>query len=198
VTGGERLPRTDGSGATTAAWLQDEHVIGVDGNDIETGLVSRAAAHGLDCRLHRAFMVLLVDEDGQLLLCRRSEHKLLWPLYWADSCAGHPRPGEDVREAASRRLLEEVGCAAELSSLGTFAYTARYHDIGCEHELCHVFSGRVCGDLTPDPVEVSETMFIDRNRLEAKMSERPGDFAPWLVRCLRSFPRSAFESGGEG
>jgi len=180
------------SGTTTAAWRRDEEVIRVDRDDNEVGPVSRIAAHGLDCSLHRAFMVLLIDEAGRLVLCRRSEHKLLWPLYWADTCAGHPRPGEDVLEAARRHLQEEVGCAAELNSLGHFVYRVQYQSIGCEHELCHVFAGRTCGDLSPDPAEVSEIAFFDPKHLEILMRERPQDFAPWLVTCLRTFPASAF------
>lgn len=188
----ERSTKPADSGATTAAWRRDEQVIGVDRDDNEVGLASRIAAHGLDCSLHRAFMMLLVNEAGRLLLCRRSEHKLLWPLYWADSCAGHPRPEEDILEAARRRLQEEVGCTAELSSLGHFVYRVEYRDIGCEHELCHVFAGRTCGDLSPDPAEVSEIAFFDPRHLEILMRERPQDFAPWLVTCLRTRPASAF------
>lgn len=175
-----------------AAWRRDEQVIAVDRDDNEVGLVSRGAAHETDdSSLHRAFMVLLVDEAGRLLLCRRSEHKRLWPLYWADSCAGHPRPGEDTLRAARRRLQEEVGCDIELTSLGHFVYRAEYSDTGCEHELCRVFVGRACAGLSPDPAEVAETMYLDPRHLEIVMRERPGDFAPWLVTCLRTFPPSA-------
>lgn len=193
LRGGRLHGQTVGdSSAATAAWGHDEPVIGVDRDDNETGFLSRSAAHGSAGVLHRAFMVLLVDEAGRLLLCRRSEHKRLWAGCWADSCAGHPRPGEDTGQAARRRLREEVGCDAELSSLGTFVYRAECADAGCEHELCHVFAGRVRGDLTPDPAEVSDTAFFDPRHLEILMRERPGDFAPWLVTCLKAYPSSAF------
>lgn len=178
-------------GAATAAWRRDEQVIGVDRDDNEVGLVSRISAHGPDCSLHRAFMVLLVDEAGRLLLCRRSEHKLLWPLCWADSCAGHPRPGEDVRDAASRRLREELGCAPVLRPIGRFVYKAQFGEVGCEYELCHVFVGAVC-DVVPDPAEVAEVGLFDPAQLQGEISERPNDFVPWVGECLRRFPQSAF------
>jgi isopentenyl-diphosphate Delta-isomerase len=176
----------------TASWRNDEEVIGVDGDDNEVGPVSRAAAHGLQCDLHRAFMMLLVDDGGRLILCKRSRHKRLWPGYWADSCAGHPRPGEDVSDAARRHVREELGCSAELRPLGHFVYEARYEGVGCEHELCHVFAGRACGELSPDPAEVSHIAPFEPGHLEVLLRERPNDFAPWLVACLRVFPPSVF------
>jgi len=174
-----------------AAWRSDEQVIAVDEDDNELGLVSRTEAHDEHSILHRAFMTLLIDHEGRLMLCRRSEHKRLWPLIWADSCAGHPLPGEDTAAAATRRLGEELGCTTPLTHVGRFTYRTPWAGAGFEHELCHVFVGPACA-VTPDPAEVAEVGLFWLGDLALQMLEQPDDFAPWLVECLQALPPSAF------
>jgi isopentenyl-diphosphate delta-isomerase len=178
-----------------AAWRNDEQVIAVDEDDYEIGLVSRTEAHGDESVLHRAFMTLLIDDEGRLLLCRRSAHKRLWPLVWADSCAGHPLPGEDTQAAAERRLGEELGCTTPLTHVGRFAYRTPWGEAGFEHELCHVFVGPLC-DVTPDSAEIAEVGFFALGDLALQMLERPDDFAPWLTKCLYALPPSALTLKG--
>nr|WP_255481763.1 MULTISPECIES: NUDIX domain-containing protein [unclassified Collinsella] len=78
--------------------------------------------------MHQAFLTLLVEgrgEDARLLLCRRSPLKRLWGGVLADSCAGHPLPGEDVAAATARRINEELGITREpdqLEHLGHVVY----------------------------------------------------------------------------
>ena len=50
--------------------------------------------------LHRAFSVLLFDDDGRTLLQQRAAVKSRFPSRWANTCCGHPGPGEPVVEAA--------------------------------------------------------------------------------------------------
>lgn len=174
--------------AVEAAWRHDEPVIAVDENDREIAHVSRTRAHDGAGVLHRAFMTLLTDGDGRLILARRSAFKRLWALTWADSCAGHPRPGEDVLAAAKRRIREELGCAAELRPIGSFIYRAELPGIGSERELCHVLVGHATSPLEPDPAEVAEVASFRLADLDAAIREDPDGFAPWLVECLRHFP----------
>ena len=51
----------------------------VDGGDAPKGYAEKVLCHSGDGRLHRAFTVLLFDDDGRLLLTRRSSTKMLWP-----------------------------------------------------------------------------------------------------------------------
>ncbi len=187
----EREPQQADADQIRASWRADEQVIAVDEDDKELGLVSRSEAHGHDSTMHRAFMTLLIDAEGRLLLCRRSAHKRLWPLIWADSCAGHPHPDEDTHTAAERRLGEELGCSTPLTHVGRFIYRTPFGDEGFEHELCHVFVGPVC-DVKPDPAEVAEVGLFGLGELAIGMLERPDDFAPWLIECLHALPPSAF------
>lgn len=172
-----------------AAWRDDDRVVAVDWRDNELGPVSRATAYRLGGTLHRAFMVLLVDESGRFVLARRSAHKRLWPMFWADSCAGHPGPGQGVWEAASKRTREELGCSLDIvKPFGRFEYKAHYGDLGCEHELCYVLVGRTRDDVVPDPAEVAEIGIYSPEQLVQQLEERPDDFAPWLRECFSVFP----------
>lgn len=176
-----------------AAWTHDSRVIAVDSLDNELGFMSRAEAHTARGVLHRAFMVVLVDDAGRIVLARRSAHKRLWPLFWADSCAGHPAPGEDIVEAAARRVEEELRCRPEtLRPVGSFIYQAGYEGLGSEHELCHVLVGRVRSVEDPDPAEVAEVRSFDADRLDAIAAAEPEKFAPWLLECLTAFPSRTF------
>lgn len=196
TTGADPEPTGIRATAGEAAWRYDEPVIAVDEDDNELGQVSRTHAHDGNGLLHRAFMTVLVDAEGRLLLARRSAFKRLWALAWADSCAGHPRPGESVVDAAERRIREELGCSAELQRIGTFVYQARLPGHGSERELCHVLVGRATSALMPDPVEVAEVAGFKLADLHSAINENPDEFAPWLVECFRQFPLCALAATG--
>ena len=87
--------------------------------------------------------MLLVDPDGRVLLQRRAAVKTRFPLRWANSCCGHPAPGEPLAEAANRRLREELGAGpVELTEVGVYVYYAEDPATGrVEFEYDHVLRG---------------------------------------------------------
>jgi isopentenyl-diphosphate delta-isomerase len=152
-----------------------------------TGTATVAAAHTDPGELHRAFSVLLADDDGRLLLQRRAAVKTRFPLRWANTCCGHPTPGEDVITAARRRLTEEIGLApVPLTEAGVYAYRAEDPASGrIEHEYDHVLVGTVGSPaLRPDPAEVADLRWISPAELREYLRARPGDYAPWLAGVL--------------
>src|ERR1700732_2799166 len=70
--------------------------------------------------LHRAFFNFIVDDRARILLQQRNPNKYHSGGLWANSCCGHPRPGERTMPAARRRLDEEIGTASAVRS-GLFA-----------------------------------------------------------------------------
>jgi isopentenyl-diphosphate delta-isomerase len=148
------------------------------------GQTTVAAAHEPPGRLHRAFSVLLVDPDGRVLLQRRAAAKTRFPLRWANSCCGHPAPGEELAEAANRRLREELGAGpVELTEVGVYVYYAEDPATGrVEFEYDHVLRGEVPAGMPvlPDPDEVTELRWVDPVKLEADLDLDPRAYAPWL------------------
>lgn len=161
----------------------------VDAAGAATGESTVEVAHTAPGLLHRAFSVLLFDPAGRTLLQRRAVTKTRFPLRWANSCCGHPGPGEGVVEAATRRLGEELGLnPVGLTELGVYVYRANDPATGrVEHEYDHVIVGRIPADATPapDPAEVAEVAWIDPDTLRAELDSRPDDYAPWLAGVIR-------------
>lgn len=157
-----------------------EELILVDADDNETGYRSKAECHDGHGVLHRAFSVFLFNPDGELLLQQRSKTKRLWPGYWSNSCCSHPRRGESMSIATARRLDDELNVATELSYVYKFGYQADYGDAGAEHELCHVFLGRLQDMPVANESEIAALRFISVADLEREFSENPGGFTPWF------------------
>jgi isopentenyl-diphosphate delta-isomerase len=157
-----------------------EELILVDDRDHEQGFMSKAACHDGAGILHRAFSAFLFNPAGELLLQQRADSKRLWPGYWSNSCCSHPRRGESMATATSRRLAEELNIAAELSFAYKFRYQASYGKLGSEHELCHVFLGRIDAEVHANAEEITATRFVNAAVLDRELSENPERFTPWF------------------
>jgi isopentenyl-diphosphate delta-isomerase len=151
------------------------------------GSASVHAAHDGAGLLHRAFSVLLFDEQGRTLVQQRAAAKTRFPLRWANSCCGHPAPAEDLTAAAARRLDEELGIrGVELTAVGVYTYTAADSATGrTEREYDHVVIGRVRSDIAvrPDPDEVAAVQWLPAAEL-LDDGDPAGQHAPWLHGVL--------------
>ncbi len=157
-----------------------EPLILVDSQDKVLGYASKDECHDGDGQLHRAFSLFIFNDSGELLLQRRSDQKRLWPNYWSNSCCSHPRQGEEMFEAAHRRLYEELGLRTQLQYLYKFEYQASFGDPGTEHELCSVFIGKSSGNVQVNINEISEWRWVSPADLELEMADHPEQFTPWM------------------
>ncbi|MGS2810302.1 isopentenyl-diphosphate Delta-isomerase [Nocardia sp. MW-W600-9] len=158
----------------------------VDDAGVAIGACSVADAHRPPGTLHRAFSVLLFDRHGHVLIQQRAAVKTRFPLQWANTCCGHPAPGQPVVAAATIRLREEFGMAAELTEVGTFRYRAGDETTGrVEHEYDHVLIG-VAGDVPPqpDPAEIATWAWIAPHTLRTDLAGNPERYTPWLAEVL--------------
>ncbi len=65
---------------------------------------------------HREVAVWIINEEGEILLQKRSANKIQEPNKWA-ICAGHVDAGENVETAVLRELEEELGFKAKIEDL---------------------------------------------------------------------------------
>ena len=162
----------------------DEPLILVDENNRALGTAAKGAVHSQGL-LHRAFSIFLVDDKGRILLQRRNPKKYHSGGLWANSCCGHPRPGERTVTAARRRLNEELGVSDPLS----FGFFARYRadlDHGMqENELVYVFFGRLVSETKPDPAEVVAIDFASPREINRRIKQKPGTFTYWMKHYMR-------------
>jgi len=157
----------------------------VDTDGVATGSSTVEEAHLAPGRLHRAFSVFLRDPEGRVLLQQRAAVKTRFPMRWANTCCGHPNPGEDVTVAAARRLVEEVGIGGvALTEVGVYSYYAEDPASGrVEYEYDHVLVGNLPAgrDILPDPDEVAGVRWVPLDELCNGLVADPRSYAPWLA-----------------
>jgi isopentenyl-diphosphate delta-isomerase len=156
-----------------------EQVILVDALDNEMGSMEKMEVH-LKGLLHRAFSVFLFNNQGEMLLQKRAMDKYHSPGLWTNTCCSHPRPGELVKDAANRRLAEEMGIAADIEHAFHFIYEAKLDQGLVEHELDHVYIGTYDGIINPNEQEVSDYLYINMEVLKNKIMSTPDDFTAWF------------------
>lgn len=165
--------------------MPEEIVILVNEADQEIGTQEKLAAHQNGGQLHRAFSVFLFHPDGRMLLQRRALTKYHFGGLWTNACCSHPRPGEATRDAANRRLQEELGISADIEEAFSFVYRAEDAVSGLtEHEFDHVFIGAFDGDPVPNPEEVAEVAWVHPDALLADLAENPTRYTPWFHIAL--------------
>jgi isopentenyl-diphosphate delta-isomerase len=179
------VTKPDPSPGSNGASRRVEEVVLVDEADRELGTMAKLRAHEPPGALHRAFSVFLFNDRGELLLQRRAGSKHHFAGRWSNTCCSHPRPGESVLEAGRRRLDEELGVTARLSTSGSFTYEALDPVSGLvERELDHVLVGRWSGDPAPDPAEVGAWRWVEVDELRSSLEREPSSFTPWLPLAL--------------
>ena len=136
--------------------------------------------------MHRAFSILVFNKKGQVLLSKRSKFKLLWPLFWDNTCSSHPLKNEGYEEAGQKRLKKEFGFTCNLELIDKFPYQAKYNNIGSENELCALLVG-MCDneEIKPNPKEIADCKWVDLKKLKRDVKKNPQKYTPWLKIDLK-------------
>ena len=165
------------------AHLLQACLVEVDEADTPIRPVLKMQAHQ-EARLHRAFSIFLFDSRGKLLLQRRHAQKYHSGGLWSNTCCGHPAWNEPLLEAASRRLMEEMGIDTPLQEVFHFRYCATFENGLTENELDHVFIGRYDGPVSFCPEEAEEVMWADPQTLVQDIRLQPEQYTYWLRQAL--------------
>jgi isopentenyl-diphosphate Delta-isomerase len=159
--------------------MAEERLILVNEKNRAIGIGGKTPVHRAGL-LHRAFSIFIVDDEGRILLQRRAREKYHSGGLLANSCCGHPRPGETTLVAARRRLTEELGIHAPL----TFGFFSRYRadlDGGMqENEFVYVYFGPLVEQPKPNPAEVSHVEFASADEITGRIARQPDAFVYWL------------------
>lgn len=179
--------------------LDNEYVVLVDESDNQIGLEEKIAAHK-KALLHRAFSVFLYrykNNNLEILLQQRADHKYHCPMLWTNSCCSHPRDKEDVVSAGKRRLLEELGYEQDIKKVGSFIYKAIFDNGLTEYEFDHVLAGCYKHDsfdasdskylCNYNKDEVNSLKWIDVTTLQLDIEKNSKNYTPWLPLALEVF-----------
>jgi len=156
-----------------------EHVILVDENDQQLGLMEKMEAHekGL---LHRAFSVFVFNDQKQLLIHQRAADKYHSGGLWTNTCCSHPRENETITAAGERRLQEEMGFSCSVEPIFSFIYKAKLDGGMTEHEFDHVLIGRYNAAPQPNPDEVMDWKYVDLAEIVEDMNTHPDRYTSWF------------------
>ena len=156
-----------------------EFVVLVDENDHQIGLMEKHAAH-VTPHLHRAFSVFIFNSKGELLMQQRALSKYHSPGLWTNTCCSHPRDGETLEEATSRRLQEEMGMTCPMHEVYTFIYKAPVGKGLTEHEFDHVWIGQSDDIPCINTDEVASWKYMSIPELQKNIQRYPEQYTEWF------------------
>lgn len=150
-----------------------------DGENIEYGVLESGGFAA----------VVPVTEDGGLVLVRQWRQPL--GAFTLELPSGGVDPGEDLREAAERELLEETGYRME----GLERVVSVHTSTGRSNEICHLFRCRAVRDAggpRPEPTEFIEVVELPfEQAVELALGGRITDSVTVLGLLLEGVSRRA-------
>ena len=166
-----------------------EKVILVDKNDKEVGSMEKQEAH-IKGILHRAFSVFIFNDKNELLLQRRAVNKYHSGGLWTNTCCSHPRQNEKTKEAAKRRLFEEMGMHSTLKKQFDFIYKAKLDNNLYEHEFDHVYFGFSSELPQINLEEVEEYAYKSLGEIAKELKTNPEKYTEWFKICFKEVIKS--------
>ena len=146
----------------------------VDHEDKVIGRASRQEVHRQGF-LHRSTHLLVFDEQGRVLLQKRSIDKDTFPEKWDSSVSGHVDSGEHYDECIVREAKEEIGLDLEEVPEKLFKVEA------CEQtaqEFTWVYRTISPGPFTINEKEISEIRWNTRDEVSSLLDLEPESFSP--------------------
>ncbi|WNN48638.1 nucleoside triphosphatase NudI [Siccibacter colletis] len=120
----------------------------------------------------RIIVCPIIENDGDVLLCRMASDRGVFPGQWALS-GGGTEPGETIEEALRREIREELGDKLELISITPWTFRddiriKTYAD-GKKEEIYMIYLIFDCVSANRDVVfneEFQEIAWVSRDRLK--------------------------------
>ena len=136
--------------------------------------------------LHRAFSVLIFNDDNELLIHQRAFDKYHSGGLWTNTCCGHPNVNEETKVAAERRLGEEMGFTCHLDFLYKFHYITTFENQLTENEIDHVFTGAYTDIFEVNPAEVIDYKWVKVADIMEEVANNPQNYTFWFKKILES------------
>lgn len=161
--------------------MADELLDIVNDNDEVTGQAIRSVVHQQGLQ-HRGVHVFLFNEQGEMLIQKRSADRANSPSLLDCSVSEHVKAGEGYLEAAMRGLKEEMGVEGiEIRPLGKIQMEYGHND----NEISFVYEGKVKPEaVTFDPVEISEVRFMSLDEIREGITREPALYCSWFIELM--------------
>ncbi len=133
---------------------------------------------------HNTVHIWFYTDKGEILLAQRSAKKVICPLLWDVSVAGHIDAGETIESGAIREIKEEIGLKIQedcLEKIGVFPCFQTYPNGIIDNEFHHTFIAKLnvdLSDLTPQKEEVEALKLVSISKFKDLLdnSDKNGHF----------------------
>ena len=132
-------------------------------------IATREECHKNGC-WHRAVYAFIIDNNGNVLLQKRSANKKLWPNMWDVTVGGHVDSGEFGRQALIRETKEELGI--EISDedikylVGSTSINEQGDIINKHYNECYLITKNIdVSNVVIQKEEVSDVKYFSREEL---------------------------------
>lgn len=121
---------------------------------------------------HNTAHVWFYTKKGDILLSQRSAKKIICPLLWDVSVAGHVNAGESVKQAAIRETKEEIGLDIfenDLKQIGVFNCFQSYNNGIIDNEFHNTFIAELkvpISNLIPHIEEVASIKLVSMDNFK--------------------------------
>ena len=185
--------------------MMEEMCLLVDKEDNVIGTMSKLDCHFGEGHRHRAFSVIIVNNNGEMLVQQRSKEKITFPGVWANACCSHPLDIDNentdnsngVVNAARRKLEHELGIPMSVTEnwvfniLGRFEYQCRWDTDWIEKEIDHVLLVECDVNININENEIETVKWLDKEQL-LSMMQKEGEWAneyiaPWFLMIWKNF-----------
>ena len=192
-------------------FLNDELIL-VDENDNSIGSISKLNGHLLsnnNKHPHRAFSIFLFDSKNRLLLQKRAQKKITFPLLWTNTCCSHPlniesqNTPEKITNALVARLDYELNIKTEnniYQLIDKILYRAPSNDKFEEFEIDYLFIAKLNDDSENNDYiygennlkkiinkdEVDDIRFDTIENILKEIELHPEQFTPWFKILMKS------------
>jgi len=162
--------------------MADELLDVVNDQDEVTGQAMRSAVHQQGLQ-HRGVHVFLFNEQGDMLIQKRSADRVHAPSLLDCSVSEHVKAGESYLEAAIRGLNEEMGVEGiQIEPLGKIQMEYGPND----YEISRIYKGKIePGQISFDPVEISEVRFMSLDDIRIGITHQKEIYCSWFVEIMK-------------
>lgn len=148
-------------------WVE---IVDQKGNAFDTA--TRKAVHSNPFMIHKAVHIIIVNEQGEIFLQKRSENKDIQPGKWDSSVGGHLLIGETYGDAARREMLEELGIKLPLLEK-MYSYLWKSDR---ETEMVTTYLSRFDGPFNLDSEEIEQGRFWKISEIQEELGS--GELTP--------------------
>lgn len=140
---------------------------------------------------HKPVWIWIINNDGNVLIQKRSKNKKVSGGLFDVSCGGHVKFDETIIEGAMRELYEELGLKINKSQ---YKFLGEYR---CDEtmEIAQVYIIKITSDIKDfilQKEEVEEIKWVNLNELEILFNKEEFvsyniDYQNWILNILRKY-----------